>query len=389
MITRVLQSSLSILFFCCFISIGRAQIKIGDSPSIINNSSLLELESTGKVLVITRVSNEEMMAITPLTGGMVYNSDENCLFYFNGANWVSLCDATNLEEYNETITSLVSNTDGTFTYTNEEGTETILPVNESSLVNNGNGTFTFTIANENPVIFNGAPETTSTLIDNLDGSYTYTNEIGNQTIVSLNGGTLTDNEDGTFSYQDSNDNFIVFNGADETTSTLEDHQDGSYTYTNEEGEETVIDLSNSNNEVSGETGSVFFAGSDGIVSENNDNLYWDNVNNRIGIKNSAPNSTLSVNGSFATKVSFASGSAVGANELQHTIFIDGSGISRLFLPAANTATGRMYIIKKKPEILLTVVASYLDSDSVNRRDVPEGINVLWLQSNGFIWEQVN
>lgn len=362
--TRVLQSSLTVLFFCCFISTGRAQIKIGDSPSIINNTSLLELESNDKVLVITRVSNEEMIAITPLTGGMVYNSDENCIFYFNGLNWISMCNSSNLDEFNETITSLVQNTDGTFTFTNEEGTETILPNNESSLVDSGNGSFTYTKTGENPIIFNGAPETTSTLVENLNGSYTYTNEIGEETLVSLN-------------------------STEETTSTLEENQDGSYTYTNEEGGETIINLSNSNNEVLGETGSIFFAGSDGVLSENNQNLFWDNFNNRLGIKNNNPSSTLNLEGSFATKVSFASGSAVGADENQHTIFIDGTGITRLFLPSANTATGRMYIIKKKPEILLTVVASYLDSDSVSRRDVPEGTNVLWLQSNGFIWEQVN
>lgn len=364
MIARVLQSSLSILIFCCFISIGRAQIKIGDSPSIINNSSLLELESTGKVLVITRVNNEEMMAITPLTGGMVYNSDENCIFYFNGANWVNLCNATNLEEFNETITSLISNADGTFTYTNEEGTQTILPVKESSLVNNNDGTYTFTRVGENPVIFNGAPETTTTLIDNLDGSYTYTNELGEETLVSLN-------------------------STEETTSTLEENQDGSYTYTNEEGQETIINLSNSNNMVLGETGSIFFAGSDGVLTENNNNLFWDNVNNNLGVNNSTPNSTLSVGGSIATQVSFISGADLGVNETNHTIFIGGTGSSRLFLPLASAVVGRMYIIKKKPSVELTIVASYLDSDNFNRQLVPAGVNVLWLQSNGFIWEQVN
>lgn len=388
MITRVLQSSLSILF-CGIISIGWAQIKIGDSPSIINDASLLELESNSKVLVITKVTNDEMLAITPLTGGMVYNSDENCIYYFNGANWVSLCNATNLAEYNETITSLVQNTDGTFTYTNEEGTETILPLKERSLTDNGDGTFTYTVIGENPIVFNGAPETTSTLENNFNGSYTYTNEIGETTSFTLNGGALIDNEDGTYTYQNSNGNTITFNGAEETTSTFEDNQNGSFTYTNEKGEETVINITNSNNGISGETGSIFFAGSDGVLFENNQNLFWDNFHNRLGIKNNNPSSTLSLEGSFATKVNFASGTAVGADENQHTIFIDGTGITRLFLPAANTATGRMYIIKKKPEILLTVVASYLDSDSVSRRDVPEGTNVLWLQSNGFIWEQIN
>lgn len=332
MIIKVLQSFLSFLFFCFYISSCWSQIKIGDSPSIIDDASLLELESTNKVLVITKATSEEMMMITPLTGGMIYNTDENCIFYFNGLNWISMCNSSNLDEFNETVTSLVENTDGTFTFTNEEGTETILPNNESSLVDSGNGSFTYTKTGENPIIFNGAPETTSTLVENLNGSYTYTNE---------------------------------------------------------EGGETIINLSNSNNEVLGETGSIFFAGSDGAPTENNNNLFWDNIDHNLGVNTSVPNSTLSVGGSIATQVSFVSGRDLGANETNHTILIDGSGSSRLFLPLANEVVGRMYIIKKKPNVELTIVASYLDSDSVTRQLVPVGVNVLWLQSNGFIWEQIN
>lgn len=389
MMWKVLRSLLSVLFFHLFIYTGLAQIKIGDSPSVINDASILELESNSKVLVITKVTNDEMLAITPLTGGMVYNSDENCIFYFNGSNWISLCDATNLEEYNETITSLVQNTDGTFTYTNEEGTETILPLTERSLIDNGDGTFAYTVIGENPIVFNGAPETTSTLVNNFNGSYTYTNEIGETTSFTLSGGTLIDNEDGTYTYQNSNGNTIIFNGAEETTSTLVDNQNGSFTYTNEEGEETVINETNSNNGISGETGSIFFAGIDGAPTEDSNNLNWDDVNNNLGVNNSTPNSTLSVGGSIATKVNFVAGNDLAVNETNHTIIINGSGSSRLFLPSANSVPGRMYIIKKRTNLELTIVSSYLDSDSINRQLVPNDINILWLQSDGFSWQQVN
>ncbi|MFD1294654.1 hypothetical protein ACFQ5N_12485, partial [Lutibacter holmesii] len=69
-----------------------AQVKIGENPSQININSLLELESSNKVLVLSRVSTIEMNLIKPLEGAVVYNLDEKCLFVFEGAVWKSLCD---------------------------------------------------------------------------------------------------------------------------------------------------------------------------------------------------------------------------------------------------------------------------------------------------------
>lgn len=91
------------------------QVKIGDNPQNIDPSSVLELESSSRVLVITRVSSQEMEAISPQRGGVVYNTDTECMHYYNGINWINLCDATSfsltndpIENSNRTI-SLVDN----------------------------------------------------------------------------------------------------------------------------------------------------------------------------------------------------------------------------------------------------------------------------------------
>ncbi len=70
-----------------------AQVKLGDNPQSIDPASLFELESREQVLVITRVSNAELQAITPSMGALAYNTDEQCLFYHNGEVWVNLCEA--------------------------------------------------------------------------------------------------------------------------------------------------------------------------------------------------------------------------------------------------------------------------------------------------------
>ncbi|WP_405383635.1 beta strand repeat-containing protein [Maribacter sp. LLG6340-A2] len=79
------------------------QIKIGDNPQNIDPASVLELESSSKVLVITRVTTAEMDAILPQRGGIVYNTDAECIFYFDGASWINLCDAIDFTITNEPI----------------------------------------------------------------------------------------------------------------------------------------------------------------------------------------------------------------------------------------------------------------------------------------------
>lgn len=73
--------------------LGMAQVKIGDNLQTIDGASLLELESTSKTLVLTRVTQTQMNAITPLHGALVYNTDANCVFVYDGVVWENLCNA--------------------------------------------------------------------------------------------------------------------------------------------------------------------------------------------------------------------------------------------------------------------------------------------------------
>ena len=80
------------LLFVLFVSQTlMAQIKIGDNPQNLDPASVLELESTERVLVITRIDSVQMNAIAPQRGALVYNTDANCVHYFDGTAWRSLC----------------------------------------------------------------------------------------------------------------------------------------------------------------------------------------------------------------------------------------------------------------------------------------------------------
>ncbi|SDE04927.1 hypothetical protein SAMN05421636_10356 [Pricia antarctica] len=72
-------------------SFASAQVKIGDNPQTIDPASVLELESTERVLVITRVDSIQMSNIVPNRGALVYNTSADCVFYYNGTDWINLC----------------------------------------------------------------------------------------------------------------------------------------------------------------------------------------------------------------------------------------------------------------------------------------------------------
>ena len=70
-----------------------AQVKVGDNPTSISASSVLELESTNKGLVLTRLTTAQMNAITgtALNGMVVFNTDAGCVFQKRSGSWHSLC----------------------------------------------------------------------------------------------------------------------------------------------------------------------------------------------------------------------------------------------------------------------------------------------------------
>ena len=85
-----------------------SQVKIGDSPTVIDDGSMLEIESTDKAFVPPRMTTSQMNAIpTPLVGALVFNTTENCLYQYRvPGSWKSLCPAiTSANTVNITGTS--------------------------------------------------------------------------------------------------------------------------------------------------------------------------------------------------------------------------------------------------------------------------------------------
>ena len=239
-------------------------------------------------------------------GNVTYNGTD--LLYKDTAGADQVINLDQLVKANETVTTLLANTDGTYTYKSENGTETIIDI-PASVANNFE-----TIVNNNPekvkeiieqvakdvegnVTYNGtdllykdatgndqvinldqlvkANETVTTLLANTDGTYTYKSENGTETIIDIpasvanNFETIVNNNpekvkeiieqvakdvegnvtyNGTdLVYKDGNGNDQVINldqlvKANETVTTLLANTDGTYTYKSENGTETIIDI---------------------------------------------------------------------------------------------------------------------------------------------------
>ncbi len=98
------------------VNFAAAQLKIGSNPNRIDAASIIELESTSKAFVLTRVSDKQMQQITPLRGALVYNTDTKCVHYYNGAQWANLCSGAAAGTF-----SFKNNGNGTFTINYSDG----------------------------------------------------------------------------------------------------------------------------------------------------------------------------------------------------------------------------------------------------------------------------
>lgn len=66
-----------------------AQVKIGDNPltmATIQPSALLEIESSDKALLVTRVANTAAIT-TPISGMIIYDNSGSCFRAYQGASW--------------------------------------------------------------------------------------------------------------------------------------------------------------------------------------------------------------------------------------------------------------------------------------------------------------
>lgn len=79
-----------LFFFLTFIFLSQLNAQIGVNTSAPNASSIIDIQSTTKGLLIPRLTNAQMYAISsPATALTIYNTDASSLYVYNGLTWNS------------------------------------------------------------------------------------------------------------------------------------------------------------------------------------------------------------------------------------------------------------------------------------------------------------
>src|SRR5690554_765838 len=255
----------------------------------------------------TNVLNEliEVLGDTYVGGNVYYDGTQ--FTYRDQARDTHIVDIHNIVQENETVTTIVKNTDGTYTYTNEAGDTVTIDATDNvisnfeNIVNNTNvlnelievlgdtyvggnvyydGTeFTYIdqagdthIVNIQDIV--QANETVTTIVKNTDRIYTYTNEAGDTVTIDATDNVISNFEnivnntnvlnelievlgdtyvggnvyyDGTeFTYIDQTGDTHIVNiqdivQANKTVTTIVKQRDSNLTYTNEAGDTVTID----------------------------------------------------------------------------------------------------------------------------------------------------
>ncbi len=328
---RKLNALFTFILFLCFFATNKSIAQVGIGTATPNSSAQLEIQSNDKGLLIPQVALQSTTdAVTIVNGNVsgltVFNTsttgDVTPGYYFWYNNQWRRILSENI------LSTLVDNNNGTYTYTNENGFTTLVNVvqdmydygdtllsnatfmdslsntimNNNTFINNissdttfansliQNQFFTQNLANDsnfianltvnqqfidsiNQLILDG--ETVTTIVDNNNGTYTYTNEdavtslvnvvqdiydfgdtlLSNSTFMNNLSNTITNNttfitnlgSDSTFiSNLTVNQQFVdsinqlILDG--ETVTTLVENNNGTYTYTNEDAVTSLINV---------------------------------------------------------------------------------------------------------------------------------------------------
>ena len=80
----------------------QAQVKIGDDPADVHSSAALEVRSTTRGVLLSRLITSQMEAIpTPEIGLMVFNTTLNKICVYNGTQWACTNDGSGGKKKND------------------------------------------------------------------------------------------------------------------------------------------------------------------------------------------------------------------------------------------------------------------------------------------------
>ncbi|MDG1775076.1 MAG: hypothetical protein P8H18_05645, partial [Flavobacteriaceae bacterium] len=276
---------LTLLYSC----ITSAQVKIGGDPETIHPHSLLELKSHTKALILTVVTDNEMRSIRPLSGALVYNIDQNCVFYYH-QRWMPLCEF--IPPTTPTPASFQNISENNFLFTSSSGEQTLIevpPINHQH-ENIPTAILSHTHENENFALNNHSHETPNFALINHTHDFPLTT-----TASHTHDFPLTTTASHTHEIPD----YALIDHSHTTSNTINT--------TNSNQGLHPLDSLQLNLFRQGTTGSLWHTESNGVVGEiKNKSLstlavFWDQDKQRLGIGTTNPTNKLHVAGEIRSQ----------------------------------------------------------------------------------------
>jgi hypothetical protein len=408
---------LTLLYSC----ISSAQVKIGGDPETIHPQSLLELKSQTKALILTVVTDNEMRSIRPLSGALVYNIDQNCLFYYH-QRWMPLCEFT--PPTTPTPASFQNISENNFLFTSSSGEQTLIevpPINHQH-ENIPTAILSHTHENENFALnthTHDFPLTTTTshtheIPDYALIDHSHTTSITTDTTNSNQGLHPQDSlqlnqfrQGTTGSLWHTQSNGVVGEIKNTSLSTLAMFWD-------QDKQRLGIGTTNPTNKlhVAGEIRSQGFSNSNGsqnepsysFKSDTNTGIYRAAADQlafstkgqekmrltkegHLAIGISATNSFLEVNGALSLKITQSHTQTATLNENHHTIILY-EEVQTIVLPLASENKGRVYCLKNLSghDVYTDLPFIGLSYGAMTENTIPQGVT--WIQSDGEHWQQI-
>jgi hypothetical protein len=408
---------LTLLYSC----ISSAQVKIGGDPETIHPQSLLELKSQTKALILTVVTDNEMRSIRPLSGALVYNIDQNCLFYYH-QRWMPLCEFT--PPTTPTPASFQNISENNFLFTSSSGEQTLIevpPINHQH-ENIPTAILSHTHENENFALnthTHDFPLTTTTshtheIPDHALIDHSHTTSITTDTTNSNQGLHPRDSlqlnqfrQGTTGSLWHTQSNGVVGEIKNTSLSTLAMFWD-------QDKQRLGIGTTNPTNKlhVAGEIRSQGFSNSNGsqnepsysFKSDTNTGIYRAAADQlafstkgqekmrltkegHLAIGISATNSFLEVNGALSLKITQSHTQTATLNENHHTIILY-EEVQTIVLPLASENKGRVYCLKNLSghDVYTDLPFIGLSYGAMTENTIPQGVT--WIQSDGEHWQQI-
>ena len=408
---------LTLLYSC----ISSAQVKIGGDPETIHPQSLLELKSQTKALILTVVTDNEMRSIRPLSGALVYNIDQNCLFYYH-QRWMPLCEFT--PPTTPTTASFQNISENNFLFTSSSGEQTLIevpPVNHQH-ENIPTAILSHTHENENFALnthTHDFPLTTTAsqtheIPDYALIDHSHTTSITTDTTNSNQGLHPRDSlqlnqfrQGTTGSLWHTQSNGVVGEIKNTSLSTLAMFWD-------QDKQRLGIGTTNPTNklDVAGEIRSQGFSNSNGsqnepsysFKSDTNTGIYRAAADQlafstkgqekmrltkegHLAIGISATNSFLEVNGALSLKITQSHTQTATLNENHHTIILY-EEVQTIVLPLASENKGRVYCLKNLSghDVYTDLPFIGLSYGAMTENTIPQGVT--WIQSDGEHWQQI-